>query len=735
MSKKRSNIHRKKKAKLTGEIRGLIIIAIGLLLTASMHNGAGHIGGGIRYLLLGLFSSPAFLIPYIVIVTGVLVFTNNLFIKSKGKQLYFLFIFLSLTVLKTLMDQLILNQLFNDSFTNMLSNAFQLGTNNITGGTFGVTISFILVHLFGYTGTYIIIITGLIVLTMINFNISLLQNINKVNTYLPNVKKYFIKLKNKVLPTKNNVKNTEKIEEQSDDKIEEKIKILDYTETKKEPVKSQSKPDMVDKEDNFEDDLDNLHSTQEIENENFSLPSTDLLNQLDSEQHQKEDKKSIHKKAIKLEETLKNFGVQAKIIQVSKGPTVTRFELQPATGVKVSKIVNLSDDIALNLAASAIRIEAPIPGKAAVGIEIPNDNISMVTLKEILDHDEYKTNRLNVPFALGKDVSGSPLITDITKMPHLLIAGATGSGKSVCINTLILSILYSATPESVRLLLIDPKVVELNQYNGIPHLLIPVVTEPKRATKALNWAVQEMNQRYKLFAESGVKDITGYNSKFSDNKLPYIVIVIDELADLMMVASNDVEDTICRLAQMARAAGLHLIIATQRPSVDVITGVIKANIPSRIAFSVTSQTDSRTILDSGGAEKLLGKGDMLFYPTGFTKPSRIQGAFVSENEVERVVSFVKNQVENPGYESEVIETLNENNDRSTKEELDELYDDALQIVIESQQASISMLQRRLKIGYNRAARLIDSLEKTGIVGGHEGSKPRQVLVDHESLKN
>ncbi len=460
----------------------------------------------------------------------------------------------------------------------------------------------------------------------------------------------------------------------------------------------------------------------------YQLPSIELLNQVVS-QPSKEDKRKIISKAKILEDTLYNFGVKAKVSQVHRGPTITRYELQPSAGVKVSKIVNLSDDIALNLAAQAIRIEAPIPGKAAIGIEIPNENMSTVALREVLDSPTYKNTTMNLPFALGKDVSGASIVADISKMPHLLIAGATGSGKSVCINALILSILYNSAPDMARLVLIDPKVVELSQYNGIPHLLIPVVTDSKKATNALNWAVEEMTKRYKIFAENSVRDIGGYNKKFKENKIPYIVIIIDELADLMMIAPNDVEDAICRLAQVARAAGLHLIIATQRPSVDVITGVIKANIPSRIAFSVASQADSRTILDMGGAEKLLGKGDMLFYPVGASKPIRIQGAFVSEKEVGRVVAFIKKQSKTPNYEDTIIEQLNQSD--SILEDTDELFEDALELVVEAQQASISMLQRKLRIGYNRAARLIDDMEQKGFVGSYEGSKPRQVLIDSQ----
>ncbi|MDO4563542.1 MAG: DNA translocase FtsK [Clostridia bacterium] len=440
----------------------------------------------------------------------------------------------------------------------------------------------------------------------------------------------------------------------------------------------------------------------------------------------------LREQAKKLIETLKSFGVDAKILEVHKGPTVTRFEIQPSVGVKVNKIVNLADDIALNLAAYGVRIEAPIPGKAAVGIEIPNKSVMTVHLREVIDSKEFREFSSKTAFALGKDISGTPIIADIAKMPHLLIAGATGSGKSVCINSLITSILYKADPNEVKLIMIDPKVVELGVYNGIPHLLIPVVTDPRRAAGALNWAVQEMVKRYKLFSDANVRDIKGYNEYAAANEerpLSQVIIIVDELADLMMVAPHDVEDAICRLAQMARAAGMHLVIATQRPSVDVITGVIKANIPSRIAFSVSSQVDSRTILDMGGAEKLLGKGDMLFSPMGVSKPTRVQGAFISDKDVERVVAFVKDGFE-AKYDEDVIEHIERSGSQENTDalEADDLLPQAIEVVIDAGQASASLLQRRLKVGYSRAGRLIDQLEERGIVGPHEGAKPRAVLL-------
>ncbi|HCW52340.1 MAG TPA: cell division protein FtsK, partial [Clostridium sp.] len=472
-------------------------------------------------------------------------------------------------------------------------------------------------------------------------------------------------------------------------------------------------------------------------------PSIDLLKSNSSTRLNSSDKKELLENADKLTEILANFGVDAKVTQVTKGPSVTRFELQPSPGVKVSKIVNLSDDIALGLAASGIRIEAPIPGKAAVGIEVPNSKQTAVFLREVLESDEFIESKKKLAFALGKDISGKCVVGDLSKMPHTLIAGATGSGKSVCINSLIISLLYKYNPDEVKLLMVDPKVVELNVYNGIPHLLIPVVTDPKKAAAALNWAVNEMTNRYKLFADMGVRNMESYNELFNkgmiSEKLPYIVIIVDELADLMMVCPNDVEDYIGRLAQMARAAGMHLVIATQRPSVDVITGVIKANIPSRISFAVSSQIDSRTILDSSGAEKLLGKGDMLYYPVGESKPLRVQGCFISEEEVENVISFIKSEQGDINYEEDIIEHINntaDNNGGHSSEgndDIDERLDEAIKIVVEYNQASTSFLQRKLRIGFNRAARIMDQLEERKIISEKDGSKPRQVLMTKAQL--
>lgn len=439
-----------------------------------------------------------------------------------------------------------------------------------------------------------------------------------------------------------------------------------------------------------------------------------------------------------LVDSLKQFGIEVQLSEVSQGPAITRFEIVPPRGVKVSRIVNLADDIALSLAATGVRIEAPIPGKSAIGIEVPNDQISSVMLRDVLETAEFRNSDSPLSVALGRDVAGAPIVTRLEQMPHLLVAGATGSGKSVLINVLITSLLLRASPDVARLLLIDPKVVELSAYNGIPHLISPVVTEPKKAAGALRWAVQEMERRYRLFAARGVRDVTRFNQAVDndgvDEHLPLIVIVIDELADLMVVAPQDVEESIARLAQMARAAGLHLVVATQRPSVDVITGTIKANIPSRIAFAVSSQVDSRTILDTAGAEKLLGRGDMLFSPVGSAKPIRVQGAFVTEKEIESVVQYLRNKNEGAVEPNAIPDFVSPIGDGESARETDSLFFDALKIVVDSRQASTSMLQRRMRVGYTRAARLIDTMESRGYIGAQDGARPRDVFLSPEELQ-
>ncbi len=480
----------------------------------------------------------------------------------------------------------------------------------------------------------------------------------------------------------------------------------------------------------------------------YAYPSIELLREAPSRKTSRNPREEMEQNARKLEETLKSFGVEATVTGISRGPAITRYELTPAPGVRVSRIASLADDLALNLAAMGVRIEAPIPGKSAIGIEVPNAEVSVVPLRDVLDTDEFRNAPSRVTCALGKDISGRTIIADLARFPHVLIAGATGSGKSVCINTIITSILYKSTPDEVKLVMIDPKVVELSVYNGIPHLLLPVVTDPKKAASALQWAVTEMTERYQKFADKGVRDLKGYNEKVKnlpppqdehapeENPLPQIVVIIDELADLMMVAPGDVEDAICRLAQLARAAGIYLVIATQRPSVNVITGVIKANIPSRIAFAVSSYIDSRTILDMGGAEKLLGRGDMLFSQSGAGKPVRVQGALVTEGEVEEIVEFVR-QGQPPAYDQNIIEhvenTAVKDEEGEEEGEVDELLPQCIELAIDSGQASTSMIQRRFKVGYARAGRLLDAMELRGIVSPAEGSKPRKTLMSREEF--
>ena len=537
-------------------------------------------------------------------------------------------------------------------------------------------------------------------------------------------------------------------------KTQSEPKTLTKTDTVDEPVKQKKEPVKITNEDKKE--MDAVHkdlSKAATEQIPYRFPSLDLLNKPKSN-GKRMDNSELRATAAKLQSTLDSFGVRVKMGDISLGPSVTRYELIPEQGVKVSRITGLSDDIKLSLAASDIRIEAPIPGKAAVGIEVPNPAREMITLRELLESSEFTKAKSKVTFAVGKDISGKTIVTDIAKMPHLLIAGATGSGKSVLINTLIMSIIYKADPNEVKMIMVDPKMVELTAYEDIPHLMIPVVKDPKKASAALGWAVAEMTGRYQKFADAGVRDIKSYNAKMDKltnkddpdyQKMPQIVIIVDEFADLMMVAPGEVEDSVCRLAQLARAAGIHLVLATQRPSVNVITGLIKANIPSRIALSVSSAVDSRTIIDSAGAEKLLGNGDMLFAPQNLPKPIRVQGAFVSDEERDSVVSFLKEQSNGPSYNEEVTKHIDTapvpgaKNDSNTAHggapEQDELFVEAARFIIEKDKASIGLLQRMFRIGFNRAARIMDQLSDAGVVGPEEGTKPRQILMSIEQFEN
>ena len=683
----------------------------------------------------------------------------------------------------------------------LVQDAYYLGAQSKGGGAIGAVAAVPLVRLLGNVGAIILCIGIAIILLVFTFGINLSEMINlfldkleeKREERYERREQYAKEQEDEETPAQRRKRLREERREKAElakmekaekleknpmedqikinfggrivDNIEEKpgLKKYDHTNDDLEPLTKESKmkkhkqiapemePDVIDsnlfreveeqKEEKKKAVLQLEHGMV-VEDEHYEYPPIELLSK-SGKKTLKGGAKALTDTATRLQRTLYSFGVSAKVENVSVGPAITRYELKPAEGVRVSKIANLADDIALNLAAETIRIEAPIPGKQAVGIEVPNKEKETIHLREVLDSDEFKNNKSKLAIALGKDVAGNIQLADISKMPHVLIAGSTGSGKSVCINTIITSIVYHAKPSEVKFVMVDPKVVELSVYNGIPHLLIPVVTDPRKAAGALAWAVQEMEERYNKFAGKGVRDLKGYNKAIEKEneagKLPQIVIIIDELADLMMVAKNDVEDAICRLAQKARAAGMHLVIATQRPSVDVITGLIKANIPSRIAFAVSSQVDSRTILDSIGAEKLLGKGDMLYFPTGAPKPSRVQGAFVSDDEVEKIVDFIKSNG-TATYSEDILESI-ENNNKTDKEiasdaqddDTDPLLTDAIQTVVETGQASTSFIQRRFKVGYARAGRIIDQMEERGVISGYQGSKPREVLMTLEKL--
>ena len=760
------------------EIYGVIWIGISIILMFSLYtNWAGYLSVISKDIFVNLLGVGAFTLPIYMIY--VIIKLN--FLKEK-KILNAKFVGVTIVVITTmlLIQLLDMKSIDTNNFMNTISNIIN-SQNEITGGIIGFIIVFPIYKLVGSIGLYIIFIIAYFIASVLIFDYSI-NDLKKLFKLLINNK---TNVRNSISKKggsdskkiKIKVNNEESEKEEFLKNIESKIKILDFMKnTPKSSIELEEKSEIKINTDSRENadikvqhhKLDDKFKTQKIkkiegnspirgnedvisktqeiqsktyQNKKYVRPNADLLNINTNLKLDKNEKKELLENADKLEKTLLSFGVEAKILEVTKGPSVTRFELQPKAGIKVSKIVNLSDDIALGLAAKGVRIEAPIPGKSAIGIEVPNKEQTPVFFREILESNEFKNNNYKVACALGKDITGKCIVTDISKMPHVLIAGATGSGKSVCINTLIVSILYKYSPEDVKLLMVDPKVVELSVYNGIPHLLIPVVTDPKKAAAALNWAVNEMTRRYKLFADNGVRNVDSYNELVKkgvvEEKLPYIVIIIDELADLMMACPRDVEDYICRLAQMARAAGMHLVIATQRPSVDVITGLIKANVPSRISFAVSSQVDSRTILDSTGAEKLLGKGDMLFYPVGESKPKRVQGAFISEEEVENVVSFIRDIKSDSKCESEILEYINSASDTSIKsnEDCDELLDEAIKIVVETGQVSTSYLQRRLRIGFNRAARIVEELEKNRIISARDGNKPRQVLMSKEEFEN
>ncbi len=725
------------------DVKGILLVTIGILMIISVFSPetSGIVGNFIKKILITIAGLGAFIFPVLIIFIGFCYIAKKKKMKFSTK-----FYGVILSIINTLLfiQMLVIDNYYVDNNIKLAIRKLYESNTIIHAGVIGILIDIPLLKLFGKVGCYIIFLSLYIISFILMSKITIYEIIYNVKNFIHRNDDDAIKL---IDEKEDNIEDCNQNDKKKNfiNGINSRIKILNFmksSEKNKEVEKPKQHPINIEcASDKTSDRSMNDEISKRIKSAAsivmYKFPNSNLLNTNTLSKLNKEDKKELIGNASKLEETLLSFGVEAKVIQVSKGPSVTRFEIQPSPGVKVSKIVNLADDIALGLASSGIRIEAPIPGKSAIGIEVPNRELTPVYLREVIESSEFMNSDNNLAFCLGKDIAGNCVISDLSKMPHVLIAGATGSGKSVCINTLIISFLYKYSPDNVKLLMIDPKVVELSIYNGIPHLLIPVVTDPKKAAGALNWAVQEMKRRYKLFADNGVRNIESYNKLTvkgtAQEKLPFIVIIIDELADLMMVSPHDVEDYVCRLAQMARAAGMHLVIATQRPSVDVITGVIKANIPSRISFAVSSQIDSRTILDSAGAEKLLGKGDMLFYPVGEAKPIRIQGAFISENEVERVVSFIKSSHKVPQYQSDIINQIDTNVDTNKDSECDKLLEEATKIVVQANQASTSLLQRRLRIGYNRAARIIDQMEERGIISARDGSKPRQVLIKKDDL--
>ncbi len=795
MAKKKTKKKTNKKAKKRASNMDLAVVAIiilSILLCVLIYGNSGIVGVKLNEILGGMMGIIKYILPIGTFLIGIkLALDDDEYLTSKLTQYTVLLISVAV-----LMSAWQINSgemsISNKTMQTVVKEAYNLGTQDIGGGALGVILAMPLSKLLSPIGAIILCVGVVIMLAVFTFGINISEIINNFvekteenreekyerrQQLREEQKKARMEAKQESIENRKKAKELQKEQARrealEEEDVGEQIKINfggrileeddkkgrkkydhsndDLTPLTKETKKTQSiQPDVIEnnlfrqeeekKEDKTKEVLQ-LEHTMVVEDENYEYPPIELLSKPDKKKL-KGGAKALTDTATKLQKTLYSFGVSAKVENVSVGPAITRYELKPAEGVRVSKIANLADDIALNLAAETIRIEAPIPGKQAVGIEVPNKEKEAVHLREVLESEEFQNNKSKLTVALGKDVAGNIQLADIAKMPHVLIAGSTGSGKSVCINTIISSIIYNAKPSEVKMVMVDPKVVELSVYNGIPHLLIPVVTDPKKAAGALAWAVQEMDNRYNLFAAKGVRDIKGYNKAIEKEEgqgtLPQIVIIVDELADLMMVAAKDVEEAICRLAQKARAAGMHLVIATQRPSVDVITGLIKANVPSRIAFAVSSQVDSRTILDSVGAEKLLGKGDMLFFPTGFPKPVRVQGAFVSDEEVEKIVGFVKKNG-TANYSEDILETI-ENSNKTEKElaqeqaeddETDPFLMDAIDAVIEQGTASTSFIQRRFKVGYARAGRIIDQMEERGIISGYQGSKPREVLMPKE----
>ena len=780
MAKRRYKKRQTKKSSLDFGV--IITIIFSFLLTVLIYAESGYVGIMLSDFFGGMFGVIKYVLPIgsFAVAVKMACKDDDGYISSKIAQYTLLLIFIAviLSVYEIYNGTISIDQ----NISEIVKDAYSLGENNMGGGALGTIAAVPLFKLFGKIGTIILSIGASLILFAVTFGIDISGMVS--GWIQSGVEKRKQKHEEKMLAKQEEEQQESPREKARRENRKAYLDIEDNAPEEAEQIKinlngravedengrkkfkhgkddlvplgmeekTKMEPDFIEgnlfkqeeekKEEKVKQVLQLEHAISVEEEEHYEYPPVELLSK-GNKKALKGGAKALTDVATKLQKTLYSFGVQAKVENVSVGPAITRYELKPAEGVRVSKIANLADDIALNLAAETIRIEAPIPGKQAVGIEVPNTEKETVHFRDIVESDEFQDAKSKLSVALGKDVAGNMAIADIAKMPHALIAGATGSGKSVCINTIITSIIYKAKPSEVKFVMVDPKVVELSVYNGIPHLLIPVVTDPKKAAGALAWAVQEMDNRYNVFAQKGVRDLKGYNALAEKEdgmgKLPQIVIIIDELADLMMVAAKEVEDSICRLAQKARAAGMHLIIATQRPSVDVITGIIKANIPSRIAFAVSSQVDSRTILDQVGAEKLLGKGDMLFYPSGAPKPARVQGAFVSDEEVEKIVSFVKSNGE-ATYSEDILESI-ENSNKTDKELAEEAADgddetdpflmDAIDVVVETGQASTSFIQRRFKVGYARAGRIIDQMEERGIISGYQGSKPRQVLMTME----
>ncbi len=772
---KKSTSKKRKQVKENAYIQAIIIMIFSIALAILIYGETGSFGKGLSSITGGLMGWIKYLVPVGTFLVGIIL------VKEKkdyvtSKIIEFVVIILCISGIMGLMQISGAKLNINQEFSDAVVEAYDIGIENKGGGALGAIIAIPMIKMIG--GASYVVLGGIaILLAIFLFGIKPAELIDNICTRIQENKMYEEEeeeeeeklkqrkpkeKKEKQKKTTHSVIMEDLFEDEPEDNKRQKYDHdipLAFEEKPEKPniniaenkEKQEQNEDFIEanlfketkeeKQEKTKQELQLEHAQIELD-ENYEFPPIALLEQ--GEPRKVRGKTQVTDNALKLQKTLHSFGVSAKVEDVSIGPAITRYELKPAEGVRVSKIANLADDIALNLAAQSIRIEAPIPGKQAVGIEIPNKETEMVHLRDVIDSEEFAKAESKLSMGLGKDVSGARVIADIAKMPHLLVAGSTGSGKSVCINTLITSIIYKAKPSEVKLVMVDPKIVELSVYNGIPHLLIPVVTDPRKAAGALAWAVQEMEDRYAKFASIGVRDIKGYNKALENDsgeeerrKMPQIVIIIDELADLMMVAAKDVEDAICRLAQKARAAGMHLVIATQRPSVDVITGLIKANIPSRIAFAVSSQIDSRTILDMTGAEKLLGKGDMLYYPTGVSKPTRVQGAFVSDKEVEKIVDFLKKDGE-AIYNEDIIESIERSNktDKEVAEsdeddDTDPRLNEAIEIVLESGTASASFLQRRMKVGYARAGRLVDQMADRGIVSGYQGSKPREILMTKE----